>query len=127
MKSRIFLGHDIAAFAREWIAAWNAGDLDRILAHYADDFEMSSPLIRERMGVDSGWLKSKAAVRSYWAISLAAQPPPRFELIDVFAGIGDIIIYYVSVTRSRRVAEYLRFGQDGLVVHAQALYSMERV
>jgi len=88
---------------------------------------MSSPLIRERMGVDSGRLKGKAAVRPYWAIGLAAQPPLHFELIDVFAGVGGVIIYYVSVTRSRRVAEYLRFGQDGLVVHAQALYSMERV
>ena len=24
------------AFAAEWIAAWNAHDLDRILAHYAE-------------------------------------------------------------------------------------------
>lgn len=36
-------------FAREWIAAWNAHDLERILSHYTDDFEMSSPLIIERM------------------------------------------------------------------------------
>ena len=41
-------------FAVEWIAAWNAHDLDRILSHYADDFEMRSPLIAERMGVASG-------------------------------------------------------------------------
>ena len=24
-------------FAREWVAAWNAHDLGRILSHYADD------------------------------------------------------------------------------------------
>ena len=38
-------------FAEEWIAAWNAHDLERILPHYSDDFEMHSPLIVERMGV----------------------------------------------------------------------------
>jgi ketosteroid isomerase-like protein len=27
------------AFASEWIEAWNSHDLDRILAHYSDDFE----------------------------------------------------------------------------------------
>jgi ABC-2 type transport system permease protein len=27
-------------FAEGWAAAWNAHDLDRILAHYSDDFEM---------------------------------------------------------------------------------------
>ena len=32
-------------FAGEWIAAWNAHDLGRILSHYTEDFEMSSPVI----------------------------------------------------------------------------------
>ena len=32
-------------FATEWIAAWNAHDLDRVLSHYEDDFEMSSPIV----------------------------------------------------------------------------------
>lgn len=36
-------------FAAEWIAAWNSHDLERILSHYAEDFEMASPLIIERM------------------------------------------------------------------------------
>lgn len=34
-------------FAKEWIAAWNSHDLDRILSHYVEDFEMSS-LTNER-------------------------------------------------------------------------------
>lgn len=29
-------------FANVWIAAWNSHDLERILAHYEDEFEMSS-------------------------------------------------------------------------------------
>jgi hypothetical protein len=32
-------------FAHEWIEAWNSHDLERILAHYSDDFVMSSPRI----------------------------------------------------------------------------------
>jgi len=32
-------------FGADWIAAWNSHDLDRVLTHYEDDFEMSSPLI----------------------------------------------------------------------------------
>ncbi|MDP9013943.1 MAG: nuclear transport factor 2 family protein [Pseudomonadota bacterium] len=41
-------------FAKEWIDAWNSHDLERILSHYADDFEMSSPLIMERNMEPSG-------------------------------------------------------------------------
>jgi len=40
------MDHEAAErFAREWYAAWNAHDLDRILSHYADDVEMASPLV----------------------------------------------------------------------------------
>jgi ketosteroid isomerase-like protein len=37
--------HFAEHFASEWIAAWNAHDLTRVLSHYADDFEMSSALV----------------------------------------------------------------------------------
>ena len=33
-------------FAKEWIDAWNSHDLDRILAHYAEDIEISTPMIK---------------------------------------------------------------------------------
>jgi len=32
-----------AAFASEWIEAWNARDLERILKRYAHDVEFTSP------------------------------------------------------------------------------------
>ncbi len=50
-------------FRQGMVAAWNAHDLDRIFSHYADDFEMRSPLIVERMGISSGTLKGKDAIR----------------------------------------------------------------
>ena len=30
---------DARTFAEEWVAAWNAHDLERILAHYSDEFK----------------------------------------------------------------------------------------
>lgn len=36
------LDHEWAlAFARDWIASWNAHDMQRILSHYMDDFVWS--------------------------------------------------------------------------------------
>lgn len=32
-------------FAKDWVDAWNRHDLEAVLSHYADDFEMSSPYI----------------------------------------------------------------------------------
>ena len=111
------------SFAQEWIEAWNAHDLERILSHYSEDFEMTSPLIIERMGEPSGVLKGKAAVRPYWEQGLAAQPPLRFELLDVLAGVRSITIYYRSVGR-RVVAEVLEFNARREVVRGAAHWAV---
>jgi SnoaL-like domain len=82
-------GTFIAATACATIT-WNAHDLDRILSHYVEDLEMSSPLIIERKIDPSGVLRGKAAIREYWAIGLTAVPPIQFELIDVHVGVNSI-------------------------------------
>ena len=108
-------------FAKEWIDAWNSHDLNRILSHYVDDFEMSSPLIIELAKNPSGVLRGKAAIREYWAIGLAAIPPLKFELIDVHVGINTIGILYRSIGR-RRVIEMLTFNDDKEVIRGGGLY-----
>jgi hypothetical protein len=112
------------AFAREWIDAWNSHDLERVLSHYADEFEMTSPLVIERMGEPTGVLRGKAAVRPYWSQGLAAQPPLRFELLGVSAGVRSIAIQYRSVGR-RVVTEVLQFDTSARVVSAAAHWAVE--
>lgn len=109
-------------FAEEWIAAWNAHDLERILSRYNDDFEMRSPLIVERMWVSSRTLKGKEAIRPYWQIGLAAGPHLHFELQDILVGTDTIANYYRNTTRSRMVAEVLRFDSQLRVLSGAALY-----
>ena len=109
-------------FAREWIAAWNAHDLDRILSHYTDDFEMSSPYIVERMHEPAGRLKGKEQIRPYWQAGLDTAPPLRFELVDVFAGVESIAIYYRSIGR-KMACEILFFNTARQVVRGIAHYA----
>ena len=46
MQSQHYAATDLAALGREWIAAWNSHDLERILALYAEDAEMTSDRIQ---------------------------------------------------------------------------------
>lgn len=110
-----------AHFAADWIAAWNAHDLPRILSHYAEDFEMSSPVIVQLVGEPSGRLRGKAAVGAYWAKALAAIPDLRFELLTTFVGADSITLHY----RGPRGlgAEVFHFGAGGKVVRAFAHYA----
>ena len=107
-------------FAKEWVAAWNAHDLERILSHYEDDFEMSSPVIVTLAGEASGTLRGKDAVRAYWAKALAAKPGLRFELVSALAGVSSVTVYY----RGHRglAAEVFHFGASGKVSKAFAHY-----
>ena len=110
------------AFAEDWIESWNAHDLPRILAHYTDDFEMSSPYIAEVAGEPSGMLKGKVAVGGYWTKALTKFPDLHFELIGVLAGANGVAINYYG--RGRRLAcEVFFFDASGKVFRAAAHYA----
>lgn len=110
-------------FAHEWIAAWNSHDLQRILAHYEDDFEMSSPVIPVLVGEPSGKLRGKAAVGAYWAQALRKLPDLHFELVTVLAGVDSVTIYYKG--HRGLCAEVLHFGPAGQVRAAFAHYAVQ--
>jgi ketosteroid isomerase-like protein len=111
------------AFADEWIAAWNAHDLDRILSHYAEDVVFESPVIRERLGKASGQVRGKDELRAYWSGAFRAWPDLRFELLDLFKGVDGGAVRYFSHVRGCDVIEVFRFGADGLVTQASAHYA----
>jgi len=109
-------------FAAEWIAAWNSRDLDRVLSHYADDFEMSSPYIAQIAGEPSGKLKGKKAIGAYWTSALNLIPDLHFELVSTLVGVGSITLYYKG--HRGMAAEVFIFGPDGKVAAAFAHYAL---
>lgn len=107
-------------FATEWVAAWNSGDLERVFSHYADDFEMRSPLIVERGFSPTGALRGKAAIRPYWGAGIAsANPPLEFELIAAYAGVNTLAIHYRSVGR-KYVVEVIEFDEQRRAIRGSA-------
>lgn len=109
-------------FAEDWVASWNAHDLQRILDHYTDDFEMSSPFIISRNEDPTGTLVGKEAVGNYWKRALEGFPDLHFELIEVLVSVNTICIYYNSRPGVRAV-EWLHFNKDGLVSKASGSYN----
>ena len=108
-------------FAQDWIAAWNSHDLARILSHYAEEFEMSSPVIAQIVGEPSGRLKGKVAVGAYWAKALTLIPDLHFELVTTLVGVDSITLYYRGVRGM--AAEVFHFGPGKKVIRAFAHYA----
>jgi hypothetical protein len=117
MIDKAFADH----FATDWIESWNAHDLDRILSHYIEDFEMSSPIIIKVAGEPSGTLKGKDAVGSYWAKALQLNPNLHFELVTTLWGVNSITLYYKGARGLS--AEVFHFNPEGKVVRAYAHYT----
>lgn len=109
------------AFAAEWIAAWNSRDLERILSHYTDDFEFSSPFIVQVAGEPSGRLRGKLAVGAYWAKALERIPNLESELSSVLWGVASLVIHYRRHD-GRFAAEWFEFSDDGKVSKSSAQY-----
>ncbi len=110
------------AFAAEWIAAFNAHDLDRILSHYADDVVLVSPIAVERLGVADGAVRGKAALRDYLARALGPGSRLKFTLRRCYAGVGSLVLDYERHD-GRRGAEMMEFDRDGRVSRVVAHYA----
>ena len=105
------------AFAAEWLAGWNAHDLDRILKHYAEDVVFRSETAARLTG--TGTVRGKSALGAYWAEALKRQPDLSFEILDVYAAPDAVTIRYRNQTGTE-VCETLFFGEDGLAVSGAA-------
>lgn len=111
---------DHTAFARDWEAAWNAHDLDRILSHYAEDVTFRSQKAAALVG--TGVIAGKVALAAYWSKALERQPDLVFTVTGVFRGHEMIVLTYRNHL-GVMAAETLSFGADGLVVDGAACHA----
>ncbi|MGE0215404.1 nuclear transport factor 2 family protein [Mycolicibacterium sp.] len=112
---------DALGFAEKWVRAWNAHDVDAVLAHFADDVVFTSPVARDVMPDSGGVVRGKAALRAYWTTALAGIPDLEFTVEGVYQGIDTVVIAYRN-QRGGLVSEVLRFDDAGLVVEGHGTY-----
>ena len=115
---------DAAAYAAEWVADWNAHDLDRVLAHYDRNVVFRSPIAARVRPDTGGVLVGWQALADYWGAALPQVPDLRFTLEQVFETVGGLTILYRN-QRGQQVAETLIFNDGGLVVFGCGAYAPE--
>jgi len=109
----------LAALGRDWIAAWNSHDLERVLALYAEGTEMTSDRI-PALGFDaSGTVRGKPTLRAYWSKALSMIPNLHFELIDTYVSPDSVVVFYQN-ERGKKICEYLRLDAEGKIKQGSA-------
>jgi ketosteroid isomerase-like protein len=112
---------DPDTYAEEWMGAWNAHDIEAVLAHFSDDVVFTSPVAARVVPESGGVVRGKAALRDYWTAALSQQSNLHFELIGVYSGESTLVINYRN-HRGQLVNEVLTFGGDGLVREGHGTY-----
>jgi len=110
-----------ARFAETYYAAWNARDLDAVLALYAEDVEFRSPYIAALGFASDGILFGRDALRDYFKAALERAPNLQFEPESLCVGAGGHVLIYRN-HRGERAAEYHSFNAAGEVDLAEATY-----
>ncbi|MBP2160410.1 MULTISPECIES: nuclear transport factor 2 family protein [Asticcacaulis] len=105
---------DPKTFAESWCAAWNARDIEAVLAHFHDDATFTSPFARRIWPDSPGVFSGKPAIRAYWTEGLKMVPDLHFRIETVFSGVDTVVIHYVNQA-GRHVAEVLTFQGDKVI------------
>ncbi|HSU61735.1 MAG TPA: nuclear transport factor 2 family protein [Bryobacteraceae bacterium] len=113
---------DAWALANDWVAAWNAHDLDSIMSHYEDAVELTSPVAAQLLGTPGGKVAGKAELRAYFQRGLEAYPELRFQLEDVLWGVNSVVLYYRN-QKGTRTAEFMELSANGKAARVVAHYS----
>jgi len=108
-------------FAHDWIDAWNAHDLERILSHYEDEALLTSPVALKLLNGD-GTVRGKAALRAYFLRGLEAYPNLRFDLVDTLWGTETIVVFYINNVRGNKTAEVMQISPEGMIRRVWANY-----
>lgn len=108
-------------FAEHWVNAWNKHDLEEVLSHYTDDFEMTTPMIQKVLGIAADTQRQEGCR------GLLESGPPedadlKFSLIDVTAGVDSVSLYYDAVLGKRAIETFF-FNREGKVFKALATYN----
>ncbi len=109
------------AFADRWYAAWNAHDIDAIMACYDPAIEHSSPFIKRYNNTDDLSIKGKAGVRDYFARALERNPTLRFDPMHVTTGLYSVILVYRRMSGDL-AAEVFHLNDELLITRSISHY-----
>jgi ketosteroid isomerase-like protein len=111
-----------ASLAREWVAAWNAHDLDGIIRLYTPDVVFQTPTVIDTLGIPDGTVRGSELLREHFARGLERLPDLHFELDRIYIGVRSLAIAY-RWHDGTPVCELHEYDKYGLIERVQALYS----
>ncbi|WP_443751277.1 nuclear transport factor 2 family protein [Asticcacaulis solisilvae] len=113
---------DFDRLAETWYAAWNARDLDAIMALYADDVRFTSPYVRTLEFAADGTLTTKFDLERYFALGLSKIPNLHFTpVVNCISADSHTMVYRNQ--SDAWVTEMHEYDGHGMIVRVVASYA----
>ncbi|MFO0725063.1 MAG: nuclear transport factor 2 family protein [Myxococcota bacterium] len=115
---------DTERIAHAWIEAFNAHDVDRLVALYAEDAHHTSPKLRVQKPETLGRIVGRAALHAWWTDAIQRIPSLAYRLSAVTAGERSVFIEYTRHAEGQDplpVAEVFEIAQ-GLIVASRVYH-----
>lgn len=104
--------------ALRWFDAFNAHDLEALLALYAEDAEHYSPKLKVRQPETNGLIRGKPALRAWWRDAFDRLPSLRYAVVRLTADQDRVFMEYdrhVEGEEDLRVGEVLEISRGFIV------------
>jgi len=93
----------------DWLDAWNCHDIDRIMAHYAEEIEFTAQTVVARWGKADGKLVGKVELRKHFETDQILWSPN-----------GYAVLYHRE--NNNQVLDAVELNAEGLAVKVTAYY-----
>jgi hypothetical protein len=109
--------------ADRWLEAWNAHDLDAIVACYAEDVDYAAPAAAA--GREDRRVSGREELREHFARGLELAPNLAFDEESLLIGPAGYALLYRREDGHRAI-EAVELGESGLVTRARVYYEREQ-
>jgi hypothetical protein len=107
-----------AAWAKQYMSRWldaaNHLDIDAIVALYADDAELTSPVVVEILHEPSGTIRGLPALRDYFQRAFASVSFFQYQMVEAAWSRSSLTCWYVNHKGTRSTA-FIEFDPAGKI------------
>jgi hypothetical protein len=112
---------DIRRHANSWLAAWNAHDLDAVMACYSEDVDFVASTVVQRWGRQDGRLHGTIELRRHFELGLELAPQLTFTEEALLSNpLGYALLYRRE--NNNRVVDVVELNSIGRAARVRAFY-----
>lgn len=112
------------SIAFKWFDAFNAHNLEQLLALYDDNAEHFSPKLKIRKPETDGLIKGKNSLRDWWQDAFDRLPTLNYKVASLTANENRVFMEYIRKVENEEdilVAEVLEI-KDGKIVFSRVYH-----